>query len=309
MENHHEKNNQNHHHHHSEEVATANKSRLIFVILLNLLIALAEVLGGIFSGSLSLTSDALHNASDTVSIVLSYVSLRVSEKPKSKTNTYGYKRANILSAFVNSAALIGISLFLVIEAIRKFFEPQKVNGNAVIIVAVIGLLGNLFSTLLLKKGSESSLNIKSSFLHMLSDTLSSVAVIIAGIVIKFFAVYWIDPVLTILLNIVIVKSSFSVLKESISILMQSAPVNVNMDELEKELLTFDEIKGVHHLHVWELDENTILLESHVQVQDMLLSSTKEISEKVEKALHDRFEISHIVLQFESDDCSNESCKL
>ena len=144
-----------HDHHH--DISTVSKSRLVFVIIFDFIIALAEVIGGLISGSLSLISDAIHNLSDTASIILSYVSIRISEKPKSKTKTYGYKRANILSAFVNSAALIGIAIYLVIEAIRRFTSPTPIEGNTVIIVAVIGLLGNLFSVLLLKKGAKENL--------------------------------------------------------------------------------------------------------------------------------------------------------
>jgi cobalt-zinc-cadmium efflux system protein len=194
-----------------------------------------------------------------------------------------------LSAFINSASLIGISIFLAVEAVRRFANPQHINGNTVIIVAVIGLLGNLFSVLFLKKSSEDNINIKSSYLHMLSDALSSVAVIAAGIIIKYFSIYWIDPVFTILINIVIVRSSYEVLKESIDILMQGTPVNMDIDELKGELLRIEEIKGVHHIHVWRLDENSTVLEGHVQIQDMHVSETKTISDKIEHILKEHFD--------------------
>lgn len=302
-------NHEHEHGHHHHDVSSMNKGRLFFVIFFNLIIALAEVIGGAISGSLSLISDAIHNLSDTASLILSFVSIKISEKPKSRTKTYGYKRANILSAFINSATLIGISIFLVVEAVRKFGTPQHINGNTVIIVAIIGLLGNLFSIMFLKQGSKDSINIKSSYLHMLSDALSSVAVIIAGIIIKYFSIYWIDPILTILINIVIFKSSYQVLKESIDILMQGTPVNINMDEMERELLTIEGIKGVHHLHIWRLDENNNIFEGHVQVQDMLISESKHINDKIQHILMEHFEITHVVIQFENTNCSEENCEI
>lgn len=297
------------HHHHHHDVSSMNKGRLFFTIIFNLIIALAEVIGGIISGSLSLISDALHNLSDTVSIVLSYISIRIAEKPKSKTKTYGYKRANILSAFINSASLIGISIFLAIEAIRKFTNPKQVNGDIVIIVAIVGLLGNLFSVLLLKKGAKENINIKSSYLHMVSDALSSVAVIIAGIIIKYFSIYWIDPVLTILINIVILKSSYEVLKESINILMQGTPLNIDIDEIIEELLKVEKIMGVHHVHVWRLDENNTVLEGHIEVEDMLISQSKIIADRIEHVLGEYFGINHCVVQFETINCHDATCKI
>lgn len=296
-----------HHHHH--DVSSMNKGKLLFVIIFNFIITLSEVIGGIVSGSLSLISDALHNLSDTVSIIISFVSIKISEKPKSKTKTYGYKRANILSAFINSAALIGISLFLAVEAVRKFISPQEVEGNTVIIVATIGLLGNLFSVLLLRKGAKESLNLKSSYLHLLSDTLSSVVVIAGGILIKLYSIYWIDPVLTVFINIIIFKSSYHVIKESIDILMQSTPMEINIDEVIEEVLSINGVKGIHHVHVWRLDEKNIILESHIEINDMLISETEEISHTIEHALKENFNITHSVIQFESSNCESNVCEI
>lgn len=302
-------NNNGHSHHHHHDVSGMNKGRLFFVIIFNFIIALAEVLGGTISGSLSLISDAVHNLSDTASIILSYVSIRMSEKPKDKSKTYGYKRANILSAFVNASSLIGISIFLAVEAIRKFITPQHINGNTVIIVAIIGLFGNLFSVLLLRKGAKDNINIKSSYLHLLSDALSSVAVIIAGFVIKYLSIYWIDPLLTILINIVIVKSSYEILKESLSILMQGTPESIDIDKIEDKLLKIEEIRDVHHIHVWRLDENNTVLEGHIQINDMLISESNIIIEKIEHILEENFDINHTAIQFESLNCTNGNCTL
>ena len=296
-------------HHHDHDISNVSKGRLLFVIAFNFIITLSEIIGGLLSGSLSLVSDAFHNLSDTVSIILSYVAIKIAEKPKDKKRTYGYKRANILSAFINSASLTGISVFLTVEAIRRFASPSPVAGNIVIIVAIIGLFGNLFSILLLKKGSKESMNIKSSYLHLLSDTLSSVVVIASGILIRFTGVYWIDPVMTILINVIILRSSYSVLKESISIFMQSAPVDIDIDEVCSSLDSIEGVKGVHHIHVWRLDENNIMFEGHVQIEDMPVSRSAETSERIQHMLEEKYKINHSVIQFESVVCQDSSCRI
>ena len=303
MDNHKEHN--HHHHHHEHDVSSMNRKSLFLVILFNLIITIAEIIGGLISGSLSLVSDAIHNLSDTASLILSYVSIKIAERPKSKTKTYGYKRANILAAFTNSAVLIGIATFLIVEAAGRFFNPQHINGNTVIIVAIIGLLGNFLSALFLKKGSKESINIKSSYLHMMSDAFSSLAVLASGILIKYFHVYWLDPILTVFINAIIIKASYEILKESIEILMQGTEINI--DEMQSQITKITGIKGIHHIHVWSLDENNIMLEAHILVQDMLISETKEISDEIEHILKEHFNINHIIIKFESVECTDDNC--
>jgi cobalt-zinc-cadmium efflux system protein len=297
------------HNNHNHDVSKMNGSKLFLVIILNLIITISEVIGGLISGSLSLISDALHNLSDTVSIALSYFSIKISRKPKNKTKTYGYKRANILSAFINSSALIGISIFLFIEAFRKFFIVTPVQGNTVIIVAIIGLLGNLFSVILLSKDSKQSINLKSSYLHLLSDTLSSVVVIVSGILIKYYNAYWTDPLFTIIINIMILRSGFSVLKESVEILMQSAPTGLDIDKIKEYLNDLDLVQDVHHIHIWRLDDQTINIECHIKVKDMALSETKPIYDKIIHSLHEKYNINHCVIQFETENCDLEHCDI
>lgn len=303
-----EKDNHNHHDHY-HDMSHLSKGKLLLVILFNLMISVAEVVGGILSGSLALVSDAIHNFSDTISIILSYFSIRISEKPKNKKKTYGYHRANILTAFVNSATLIGISVYLFIEAINRFFHPSQVTGNIVIIVAIVGLLGNLFSVIILRKSTRDNMNIKSSYLHLLSDTLSSVAVIVSGIIIKFASIYWIDPVLTLIINIVIFRSSYGILKESINILMQSTPVNIDIEKVKNKLQEISVIKDAHHIHVWRLDDKNVLLEGHILLDDMMISETKPINGAIMNLLDDEFDINHTVIQFETEGCNGLDCPI
>lgn len=279
------------------------KGRLIFVIIFNLVITVAEIIGGLLSGSLALMSDAVHNLGDTVSIAFSYLSIRISEKPKSSKKTYGYGRANILAAFVNAAALIGISIFLLYESISRFLNPTEVSGNVVIIVAVIGLFGNLFSILVLRRNSKESINIRSSYLHLMSDTLSSVAVIVSGILIRFASVYWIDPLMTVLISVFIFRSSFNIISQSVNILMQGTPPQIDIEAVGSEIMGIPKVKNSHHIHVWRLDEKNIILEGHVLVADMPVSETGPIHNAIVHMLGEKFGINHAVIQFESVDCT------
>ncbi|MDD3923381.1 MAG: cation diffusion facilitator family transporter, partial [Endomicrobiaceae bacterium] len=194
MENKKHHNEHNHNQSHVHAHTSLSGSKYLGVILLNICITIAEIIGGIMSGSLSLLSDAVHNFSDTVSIIFSYFAWKISGKKKDAKKTYGYKRAEIIAAFVNSSVLVIISLFLIFEAIKRFQNPETINSIIMIGVAIVGLLANFISMLLLEKESHHNMNIKSSYLHLLGDTLSSVGVVLGGIAIFIWNIFWIDPV-------------------------------------------------------------------------------------------------------------------
>ena len=186
------------HHHHSNDYSS-DKS-LLFVTFLNVFITVVEIIGGLMANSLALLSDALHNLSDTIAILLAYIARKVSRRDSNEKKTFGYKRIEILAAFFNALVLIGISIFLVYEGINRFYNPEPIKGLLMMVVASAGLIFNLIAVLILKKHSGSSLNIRSAYLHLMGDTLSSFAVIIGGVLIYFFDVYWVDPVITILIS-------------------------------------------------------------------------------------------------------------
>ena len=298
---HHHNHNHKHHHHNVEDIST---TKIALVTFLNALITIAEIIGGIVSGSLSLLSDAFHNFSDTIAIVLSYTALVISKRKKNQRKTYGYKRAGVLAAFINSGTLLIISFYLIYKAYERFINPETINGNLMIIVASIGLVANFISILLLQNDSKKSMNLKASYLHLLGDTISSVGVVLGGIAIKLWAVYWIDPVITVLISIYILKESYSVFKKSVDILMQSS-ADVDYEKLKKNIELIDEVINIHHLHTWLCDENTIYLEAHVELKDMLISSGKNIYDKIEHILKEKFAINHITIQFET---VNNNCK-
>ena len=290
--------NHTHHDHTSGEAA----ARLFITMALNLLITIAEIIGGIFSGSLSLISDALHNFSDTISFVVSYVAIKLKDHDTSYRHTFGLKRAEILAAVINSSVLIVISFFLFYEAIMRLMNPAPIETNIMIIVALMGLLANAGASLLLKRDSVASINIRSSYLHLLSDAFASGAVILGGIAIDLWNVAWVDPALTILIGLVIIKESYQLLAEAVHVLMEGAPPEISLDEIKAAVEKFPEVTDIHHIHLWMVGDNDVHLEAHVNINDMKISESDNLRGKIERLLEVNFGIRHITLQFECQQC-------
>lgn len=276
-------------------------SKFFSVTVLNTLITIAEFIGGILSGSLGLISDAVHNLQDTISIVISYVAYVIGNKKSDFKKTFGYKRAEILAAFVNAGILILITLFLIVESIKRMGNPQHINGGLMLVVSIVGLLANGISMLILLKDSKNNLNIKATMLHMLSDTVSSISIVIAAIFIQLFNWYWIDPVVTLLVSAWILKEAYEVLKESANILMEASP-NINLDDIKKTILTIPEIKNVHHAHAWMINENMILFDAHINVEGTeTIINAEKLYKKIHELLLEKYGITHTTIQIE---CKN-----
>lgn len=290
---------------HTHDVSTLSGKKIFWVTLLNATITVAEIVGGILSGSLALLSDAVHNLSDTIAIALSYFANKIAQKPKDARRTFGYKRAEILSAFVNSAVLLGISIVLIYEAIKRLQAPESINGTLMITVALIGLIANFFSVFLLEKDSHKNLNIKSSYLHLLSDTVSSVGVLVGGIAIKLWDFVWIDPIITVLISLYILRETWRVIKTTVDILMQSS-APLDYDAIKMEVEEMENVKNIHHVHSWMIDEKTIYFEAHIDMEDMLLSKVEASYDKIEHLLKENYGISHVTLQAEVDKCCDKN---
>lgn len=271
--------------------------RFLAVTLLNVLITVVEIIGGLLSGSLALLSDAFHNMGDSFSIILGYVAQQLSGKSENRRQTYGYRRAEILSALTNSLLLLVIAIFLIGEAIQRLGHPEHINGRLMLIVAVIGLLANFASAFLLHSGSYDSLNVKATYLHVLSDALSSVAVIIGGIILSFVNVSWLDPLLTIGVAIYIGFEALPIISQTIKILMQSSP-DLDYDKITTDLKAVAGVNDVHHVHAWMIDENHIIFSAHLNCDDLHLSEVEEIYSQVEKILREKYHICHITIQAE-----------
>ncbi len=283
----------------------SQSGRLSATLAVNLAIALIELVGGIISGSLALISDAVHNLGDCLSMILSLIAIRVSAKSKNNNKTFGYKRVEILTAFLNSGILIGISVYLVYQALLRFIEPHEIDVSVLLPIAVFGLLGNLAGVFLLKKSSSESLNIKAVYLHLWGDTLSSVAVIFAGIMIHFTGYFAIDTLVTIFISGIIIKEALIVLSQTVNILMQGAPAGTDLEGIKASIISIPYVSNIHHVHIWNLDDSEIFLEAHIKLDnDLKLSQTSEIREKIESILRNKFKISHTTLQLEYLECKS-----
>lgn len=296
-----EEHDHSHSHNHHNKVS---EKKLFWVILLNFGITLVEIVGGLVSGSLSLISDALHNFSDAIAVIISYIAIKLGQRENSLKHTFGLKRAEILAALLNSSVLVGISIYLFYEAINRFYNPEQIAGQMMLIVAIVGLLGNLLSIYFLEAGAHENMNIKSAYLHMLSDAISSVAVILGAIGIIYFEIYWIDPLLTIAIGVYVLYESFKILKKSVHILMEGAPVDISIEEIKEVVESIDGLKNVHHIHIWSVGEKDIFFEAHAELEDMMLSSAGQVRKKVEDKLLE-FGINHVTLQIEVDECEEK----
>ncbi|MCK5582413.1 MAG: cation transporter, partial [Elusimicrobiales bacterium] len=229
---------------------------------------------------------------------------KISGKEKNMRKTYGYKRAQIIAAFINASTLIAISIFLIFEGIKRFANPETINSSLMIAVAAFGLLANLFSMLLLEKDSHGNMNVRSAYLHMMGDMVSSVGVLLGGIAIKMWGILWIDPLLTIGIALYIIIESWKIVKKAVDILMQSS-AEIDYEALRKEIESMDEVNNIHHVHTWLADENTVYFEAHIDMFDCMLSAVCPVSKKIEKLLKEKYGISHCTLQFETDHCSDK----
>ena len=284
----------NHNHNHSHGVEGKN---LLFSIVLNLIITLAQVVGGIIWGSLALISDALHNFSDVLSLVFSYIANRLAKREASVNQTFGYKRAELIAAFVNAMTLIIVALLLIYEAIVRFFNPQIIASNLVIWLSILGIVVNGLSVLMLKKDADKNLNMKSAYLHLFTDMLASVAVLVGGLLMKYYQWFWVDSVMTLLIAIYLLFVGFDLLKKSTQILMLFTPSHIDIKEIITEVHKIEGADKLHHIHVWYLNEEELHLEAHLDCsEDIKMSEFNEILHQIEHVLFDKFQINHINIQ-------------
>lgn len=280
------------HHHHQVE-----GKNLLFSIVLNLVITIAQVIGGLISGSLALISDALHNFSDVLSLVFSYVAHKLSRKKASVNQTFGYKRAELIAAFVNAMTLIIVALFLVYGAIERFINPQEIKSGLVIWLSILGIVANGLSVLLLKNDADKNLNMKSAYLHLFTDMLASVAVLVGGLLMKYFQWFWVDSVMTLVIAIYLILVGFDLLKTSTQMLMLFTPSHIKINDIITEVHKISGVNKLHHIHVWYLNEDELHLEAHLDcLEDIKMSEFNEILHKIEQVLFKKFQINHINIQ-------------
>lgn len=295
-----------HTHNHSHSHQDLKGRNLLISILLNIVITISQIVGGLISGSLALLSDALHNFSDVLSLLISYIANLLARREASFNKTFGYKRAEILAAFINASTLIIVAVLLIIEAIKRFFNPEEIESNLVIWLSLIAIIGNGFSVLLLQKDSKVNMNMRSAYLHLLTDMLASVAVLIGGLLMKYYEIFWVDSLLTLLIALYLIWVGIDLFKESFKMLMLFTPTDLQIHDIVKELSVIEEIKNVHHIHVWQLNEEEIHFEAHIDFNsDIRLSDFDEVLVRIEDILFHNFQINHVNIQPEFGKSDNK----
>jgi cobalt-zinc-cadmium efflux system protein len=288
---------------HSHEIrgeGFSNKKRFGFVIFFNIIITIAEYIGGILSGSLALISDAGHNLSDVLSLILGYAGERVSEIKPDKRFSFGLKRFEVLIALVNALSLLVIGIYIVYEAVSRYLNPMEIDPGIMVPVAFIGLLGNVFSIIIINRSKNSNLNMQAAFLHLLYDAISSIAVIITGIVLFFSNLIILDLIVSIIIVLMIVWSSLDVLKESLRIFLQGTPKDIDADEVYRAILAVDGVRTVHGLHIWSVSSTEVFLSCHICIDGNPENiNTDTIIRGVNSMLEHEYGISHTTLQIEN----------
>ncbi len=282
------------HHHHSPK----SDRGLLIAICFNVLLTLAQVIGGIISGSLSLIADALHNISDAASLGIALFARTISRKPADEFKSFGYQRAEVIAALINLTLLITVSIYLIYEAVWRVIEPQVIVGWIIVLVAGIALIVDMVTAMITYRLSKNSLNMKAAFLHNLSDALASIGVIIAGALILLYQWYWVDTLVTFLIAGFVLWQGIIMLPKTVHLLMEGTPEELSSVDIKSAMEEVDDVEDVHHIHIWNLDEYRIALEAHVVVTADKLQKVEAIKKKLKQVLKKKFEISHSTLEFE-----------
>ena len=295
-----------HHHHHEHNYDIKNLGNIFLIgILLNVLFVLVEFSTGFYYNSLGLISDAGHNLGDVASLVLSMLAYKLSKVHKNNKYTYGYKKSTVLVSLLNAVILLVSVGFISAESIHKLFNPQPLEGFAIAWVAGIGVVINALTAFLFIKDKEKDLNVKGAYLHMAADALVSVGVVISGIVIAFTGWYIIDPIIGLFIALMIVVSTWKLLHESIRLSLDGVPTNIDIERIEKMIVSAQYVESVHDLHIWALSTTETALTSHIVISDM--SRMEEIKAHLKKILSEEG-VSHATLEFEGKNiCCLNNC--
>ncbi len=284
-----------------------NKSRraLWWTISLTASIMVVEFVGGWWANSLALMSDAGHMLTDLMALLLSFFALQLAMRPPTATKTFGLYRMEILAALINGATLILISVYIFYEAYQRWQKPSVVESTLMLLIAFLGLVANGLAGLILMRQSQENLNLRGAYLHILGDALSSVGVILAGVIIHFTNWYPIDALISIVICLVILRGAFLLVKDAVNILLEAVPENINLTNVQEALLAIPGVKSLHHLHVWTISSGRHALSAHVLVGDMQTRSTDQILKEINQTLQERFQITHSTIQFECEDCQED----
>jgi len=285
-----------HHHDHTHGHGLQNRKRLGWAFAMSFLYMVAEFVGGWLTNSLALLADAGHMLSDVSALALSFFAIWIAARPSPSHRTYGYYRAEILAALVNGASLIAIAMVIFWEAIQRFQSPEEVAGPMMMGIAIGGLVINLISMSILHGGKDESLNLRGAWLHVMMDALGSVGAIIAGLAIWQFDWQWVDPLASILIGSLVIYSSWRLLAEAVSVLMESAPANINVDEVHDAMTEVRGVSEIHDLHIWTITSGLISLSAHAVTEDD--RPDVDVLKELREMVNDRFGIDHVTIQIE-----------
>ena len=290
------------HHHHHGEVSEKSIKYLIISFIINMLLSVVEIIGGIVAGSVSLIGDALHNTSDAFSILIAVIAFKIGHKKATKKYTYGFKRAEVIGGFVNLILLFISGLYLIAEGIERLIIPQKIDGWLIILVSVLALIVDALTAKISHHDAHHSANMKMVFLHNLADAFGSLGVILSGVSIVLFDVYFVDGVVALIIAAYMIFQSVVSFKPIVNILMNAAPENIDLNKIEKAIKKSKGVEDVHHIHVWCISEHDVSLECHIKGSDL------ELVHQINDLLAKKFEINHCNIQLENEDCCHK-CEL
>lgn len=297
---------QTHTHSHLREAAHQSTKRLSLSLALTLGFVFIEAAAGIFSNSLALLTDAAHNLTDVIALALSWFAIRITTRPANERKTYGYHRVGILVALINSTTLVLISLGIFYEAYRRFLTPPEVQSGVLIGVGLIAVVVNIVTAMLVHKGSDTDLNLRSAFVHLMGDVLSTIGAVVAGVAIYFTGANWLDPLVSVLIGILILYNAWGILREAVDILLEAKPRDINSVKLIEDMLEIEGVLGVHDLHIWSLTQNLRTMSAHILTHNMSIGEGADVQRQVSDMVSSRYNIAHATLQLECVDCLPDS---
>ena len=289
-------------HTHLETAGNQTVSRLVVALFVTLAFVLVEAAAGLFANSLALLTDAAHNLTDVVALALTWYAVRLTLQPSNSQKTYGYHRAGILVALLNSTTLVLISLGIFYDAYRRFLSPPEVKAGVMVVVGLVAVLVNAGTAWLVQRGSEHDLNLRSAFVHLMGDVFSTVGAVIAGAIIYFTHAEWLDPLVSVLIGVLILYNAWGIVHEAIDILLEATPRDVDMDAMVGDIRQVEGVLGVHDLHVWSLTQSLRTMSAHILTDDVSISRGAVIQSRVNELVSNRYNIAHATLQLECVDC-------
>ena len=295
-----------HVHSHLGNVAQQTASRLALALFLTLGFVVVEAGAGFFANSLALLTDAAHNLTDVIALALSWYAVWLTLQPSNSQKTFGYHRAGILVALLNSTTLVIISLGIFYEAYRRFLTPPDVNAPVLVVVGVIAVIVNFVTAWMVRRGSEHDLNLRAAFVHLMTDVISTLGAVIAGALIYFTHADWLDSFVSVLIGVLILYNAWGIVKESVEILLEATPRDLDMPALVNDIKQVDGVLGVHDLHVWSLTQNLRTMSAHILTQDVPISTGALIQGRVNELVSNRYNIAHATLQLECVDCEPDA---